>query len=345
MEQMRQEIREQPDVLRALVEKEYPTIRAIAEELGQRDIRYVVIAARGSSDNAATYAKYLFGAANHLPVALAAPSLYTLYQTPPNLQNALVLAISQSGVSPDIIAVIEEARAQGAPTLAITNAPDSPLGQAAERVIYLQADEERSVAATKTYTAELMALALLSVALNGDERALEQLHRVPEAVARTLDLEGAIQRGVERYRYMASCAVIGRGYNYATAFEVALKLKELNYLSATPYSSADFLHGPIAVVEPGFPVLLIAPGGRSLPDLLSLIAELKRREAELLVISDDPQALEHAQRPIRLPVTVEEWLSPFTAIVPGQLLAYHLALAKGLNPDQPRGLRKVTQTR
>ena len=345
MEQMRKEIREQPDVLRALVDKEYPAIRAIAEELGKRDIRYVVIAARGSSDNAATYAKYLFGAANHLTVALAAPSLYTIYETPPRLEDALVLAISQSGASPDIVAVVEEARAQGAPTLAITNVPDSRLAQAAERVISLQAGEERSVAATKTYTAELMALALLSVALNDDRHALEQLRRVPESVARTLELEETIAQGAERYHSMLSCAVIGRGYNYATAFEIALKLKELTYTGATPYSSADFLHGPIAVVDPGFPVLLVAPGGRMQPDLLGLVAELEQRDAELLVISDDPQMLEHAQSPIRLPLSVDEWLSPFTAVVPGQLLAYHLALARGLDPDCPRGLHKVTETR
>jgi glucosamine--fructose-6-phosphate aminotransferase (isomerizing) len=345
MEQMRYEVREQPDVLRALLEKEYPTIRAIAQELRQRDIRHVLMVARGSSGNAATYAKYLFGTANRLPVAMAAPSLYTVYQTPPSLQNTLVVAISQSGASPDIIAVVEDARAQGAPTIAMTNAPDSPLAQAAERVIYLQAGQERAVAATKTYTAELMAVALLSVALNDDARALEQLRRVPEAVARTLEVEESIQRGAERYRYMTGCAVIGRGYNYASALEVALKLKELTYTGATPYSSADFLHGPIAVVEPGFPVLLIAPGGRVLPDLMSLMAELQQREAELLVISDDQQPLEHAQRPIRLPVTVDEWLSPIVAVVPGQLLAYHLAIAKGLDPDKPRGLRKVTQTR
>lgn len=345
MQRLLDEIMEQPDVLRRLIEEEYSAIQDIAREIQARDIHHVLIAARGSSDNAAIFAKYLLGVRNRLPVALAAPSLYTLYRSPPHLQNTLVLAISQSGMSPDIVSVTQDARNQGMLTLAITNTPDSRLAQAAEKIILCRAGQERSVAATKTYTAQLAAIALLSVALAGDRAYLDQLRAIPDAVTSTLALNETIYRGADRYRYMTDCAVISRGYNYATAFEIALKIKELTYSRANPYSSADFMHGPIAVVDPGFPVFIVAPSGRIFPELGRLAEELNRREAELIIVSDRDQALDLAQTPLRLPVSVAEWFSPITAVVPGQLFAYHLAQAKRLDPEHPRGLRKITETR
>ena len=344
MERLLSEINEQPQVLQRLLDLEYPSIREIAADLGRREIHWVLIAGRGTSDNAATYAKYLFGAVNRLPVALAAPSLYTIYGTPPRLRNALALAISQSGMSPDIVAVMEEARAQGMPTVAITNAPDSRLARTVERIILCHAGEEQSVAATKTYTAELLALALLAVALGSDGERLKQLQALPETVAAILAGREQVFQRAERYRYMEHCAVIGRGYNYATASEFALKLKELTYVGANPYSSADFRHGPIAAISPGFPVFLIAPGGQSYPELFQLAEELRQLQAELIVVSEREEVLSLAQSPLRLPLSTEEWLSPITAIVPGQLFSYALARFKGLDPDRPRGLRKVTET-
>jgi len=338
------EITEQPEVLRRLVEVEYPNIRSIAEEIRARDVRYVLIAARGTSDNAATFAKYLLGTMNGLPVALAAPSLYTIYKSPPRLQSALVLAISQSGMSPDIVSVVKDARDQGMPTLAITNAPQSRLAQAAEWVIYCHAGEERSVAATKTYTAELMALAMLSVALSGDGERRQSLAEVPDAVAAALTLNQEVSERAGRYRDMDSCVVISRGYNYATAYETALKVKELSYVVANAYSSADFMHGPIAMLQPGFVSFVVAPGGEVFPDMVQLLGEARQRQADLIVVSDRAQALALAQTPLRLPVSLPEWLSPIAAVVPGQLFAYYLALAKGLDPERPRGLRKVTET-
>jgi glucosamine--fructose-6-phosphate aminotransferase (isomerizing) len=345
MDQLLSEIMEQPAVLQRLIDLEYPTIRSIATEILRRDVHCVLIAGRGTSDNAATYAKYLFGSVNRLPVALAAPSLYTMYQTPPRLHHSLVLAISQSGMSPDVMAVIEDARAQGMYTVAITNVPDSPLARAAERVILCRAGEERSIAATKTYTAELMALALLSVALADDELRFGQLQELPEAVTAILGIRDQVFARAERYRYMTDCVVIGRGYNYATADEMALKLKELTYVGANPYSSADFMHGPIAAIAPGFPVFLVAPDGRAFEDILQLANQLRALQAELIVISDCDEALTLAHTSLRLPASVDEWLSPVTAIVPGQLFGHSLALVKGLDPDHPRSLRKVTETR
>ncbi|MBS1251517.1 MAG: Glutamine--fructose-6-phosphate aminotransferase [isomerizing] [Anaerolineales bacterium] len=339
------EIHEQPDVLRALIDQEAAHIRRIAGRLREREIRHVVIAARGTSDNAATYAKYLFGAVAGLPISLATPSLYTLYERPPRLEDALVIGISQSGQSTDIVEVVREGRRQGVPTLAVTNDARSPLAEAASHVVDIHAGEEKSVAATKTYTAQLAALALLASFWVDDAECVEAIERLPAQVAQTLALNEAVANRAERYRYMRDCVVVGRGYNYATAFEIALKLKELTYVVAEPYSSADFRHGPIALVEGGFPVICILPAGRAYDHVFKLASDLKERDAELLVISEQDEALDLATTCFHLPAGVPEWLSPILCVVPGQLLAYHLTLAKGYDPDHPRGLRKVTDTR
>lgn len=338
------EIHEQPGVLSALIDQEAANIRRIAGRLRDSNIRYVVIAARGSSDNAATYAKYLFGAVADLPTSLATPSLFTLYKRPPDLAGALVVGISQSGQSTDIVEVILEGHRQGVPTLAVTNNVQSPLAEAAADVIDIHAGEEKSIAATKTYTAQLVALALLASCWVNDARCVEEIKRLPEQIAQTLALDEVVRARAERYRYVRDCVVIGRGYNYATAFEIALKLKELTYIVAEPYSSADFRHGPIALVESGFPGICIMPSGRAYNHVFQLASDLKARGAELLVISEQDAALDLATTPFRLPAGVPEWLSPVACVIPGQLLAYHLTLAKGFDPDHPRGLRKVTDT-
>lgn len=342
---LEQEIRQQPEVLQELLEQERGKVEALARAVDQAAIDYVLIAARGSSDHAALYAKYLLGAMVGLPVALAAPSLYTMYKRPPRMERALVVGISQSGASHDILSVVEEARSQGALTVAITNTPGSPLAQAAEHVLLCHAGEERSVAATKTYTAQLMVVAMLTAALAGDVSLWDALGQVPGLVAQVLELTPEVQRAAERYRYMDQCVVLGRGYNYATAYEIALKLKELTYVVAEPYSSADFQHGPIAIVAPGFPVLGFLPDGAVFDDLMGLMRRLKEdHEAELVVVSNREEALAQGRTAFRLP-EMAEWLSPMVAVVPGQLFAWALTEAKGYDVDRPRGLRKVTVTR
>ena len=339
------EIHEQPAVVRRLLETQRGRAAEIAAAIRQVDPRFVFLAARGTSDNAGRYANYLWGAMNGLPLALAAPSLFTLYQRPPHLREALVVGISQSGQSPDIVRVVETGRAYGNLTLAITNAPDSPLAQAADLLLDIHAGPERSVAATKTYTAELAAIALLSAALAQDAAMQAALERVPEWMETVLALDATIAQAAQRYRYMEQCVVLGRGYNYATAFEWALKLKELTYIAAEPYSSADFQHGPVAVVAQGYPVLAVAPSGAVLASMRDLLRQLHENlRAELVVISDDPEVLSWAQVPLPLPAEIPEWLTPLIAIVAAQLFTYHLTLAKGYNPEHPRGLQKVTQT-
>jgi glucosamine--fructose-6-phosphate aminotransferase (isomerizing) len=327
MSYLSNEIHEQPEVLLRLLDSQAETATRIAAAIRARDVRYAVIAARGTSDNAARYAQYLFGALNRLPVALATPSLFSIYRAPPQLRDALLLGISQSGQSPDVVAVIEEGKRQRALTVAVTNVPDSPLAHAADHVLPLSAGKERAVAATKTYTAQLAALALLAAQLADD------------------GVEESISLAAQRYAYATECVVLGRGFNYATAFEIALKLKELTYIVAEPYSSADFRHGPVAIVERGFPAVIVVPQGAVYPDVLALTRELATREAELIVISEQDEPLGLARTALRLPVTLPEWLSPLTCVVPGQLLALHVTLTKGYDPDHPRGLKKITETR
>ncbi len=338
------EIHEQPGQLAGLLEQR-AQVDQIAAAIQRQAPCFVFLAARGTSDNAGRYANYLWGAANRLPLALATPSLFTFYGQPPALRHALVVAVSQSGKSPDIIRVIQEGRSQGCLTLVITNAPASPLAQASDLVLDVQAGEERSVAATKSYTAQLLAIAMLSAALAGSEAAWQELAGLPTWAAQMLTQDDAIACMAQRYRYMNQCVVLGRGYNYATAYEWALKLKELTYLIADPYSSADFQHGPIAMVEGGFPVLAVAPQGKVFGSMLEMIAALRNEHAaELVVVSDDDQALGLAQSPICLPAGIPEWLTPIIAIIAGQLFAYHLTMVKGYDPERPRGLRKETET-
>ncbi|MDF1513311.1 MAG: SIS domain-containing protein [Anaerolineae bacterium] len=340
---LKEEIFEQPASLQRLLDRQASHIDDIASQIKTCAIRSIFLAARGTSDHAGLYAKYLWGMHNQLPVALAAPSMFSIYHKPPALQDSLVVAISQSGASPDIVSVVKEGKRQGALTLAITNEAGSPLAMTSDMVIDVCAGPEFAVAATKTYTAELMAIVMLSQALAGEDMPI--LEQIPAWVQNVLRLDPTIQRIAERYRYMHQCVVIGRGYNYATAYEWALKLKELTYSVAAPYSSADFLHGPIAMVGQGFPVLAVAPGGKVFPDLLTLMERLKLEyQVELLVVSDQDMALELADSALKLPEGVPEWLSPIVSIVPAQLFSYYLTRAKGFDTEAPRTLKKVTKT-
>lgn len=343
---LKSEIFEQPSVLEGLLIKRMGVVQDIAEEINKAAIKYIFLAARGTSDNAGLYAKYLWGAFNQLPIALAAPSLFSLYAKPPSLQDAFVVAISQSGQSPDIVSVVTEGKRQGVPTLAITNDPGSPLARAADYILDLECGPEIAVAATKTYTASLLSIAMLSVALKGEKELLIELKRVPEFIQQVLGMDMEIQEIAERYRYMQQCVVLGRGYNYATAFEWSLKLKELAYIVAAPYSSSDFRHGPMAILSHGFPVFVVAHTGEVFNDMMDLLSVLiEEREIELLAISNEPRLLGIARTQIHTPANIPEWISPIVSIVPAQLFSYHLTQAKGLDTESPRGLRKVTRTR
>jgi glutamine---fructose-6-phosphate transaminase (isomerizing) len=340
------EILEQPARLASLLSAQRKTIEEIAQKIEDRDVPFAFLAARGTSDNAGRYANYLWGAMNGLPVALATPSIFTYYEKPPRLRNALVIGISQSGQSPDIVSVVAEGKRQGCLTLAITNDSSSPLAEAADYILDIQAGPEVAVAATKTYTSELMSIAMLSAALSHSEAAWQALAQAPAWIEQVLQQDKTIEQMTQRFRYMQRCVVLGRGYNYATVFEWALKLKELTYVEAEPYSAADFQHGPIAMVERGFPVMTVAPQGKVLEPLIEMATYLRKDLlAELVMVSNDKNALGLAQSPIPLPAGIPEWLSPIISIVPAQLFAYHLTVVKGFDTEKPRGIFKVTETR
>ncbi|KAB8140977.1 SIS domain-containing protein [Chloroflexia bacterium SDU3-3] len=338
------EICEQPEVLAALLREQWPAVQEAAKAIRSRDIAYVFLSARGTSAHAGFYAQYLWGMYNRLVVASASPSMFTRYQAAPDLSRALVLGISQSGESPDIVEVVAEGARQGALTMAITNAPGSPLAQAADFTLDVRAGAEKAVAATKSYTAQLLTIAMLSVALDdpsGERRA--QLGRVPEAAAAVLAHEAVLQEIAAKFRHMERCLILGRGYNFATTLEWGLKMKEMAYVAADPYSSAEFQHGPAALVTPGLPVFATAPQDAVYEDVLGLLERLVAQQAQLVVLSDDERALSLTQDSIRLPA-LPSWLSPLTAIIPAQIFCYHLTVAKGNDPNMPRGLNKVTRT-
>jgi glucosamine--fructose-6-phosphate aminotransferase (isomerizing) len=346
---MLNEIQEQPEKVRLTIDRERERLAVVAAEIRRRDPWVVVIAARGTSDNAATYAKYLWGIFNHLPVMLAAPSLTTLYHASPAFKQALVLGVSQSGESTDIVEVVRTAREQGAYTLAVTANSESTLARISDQAAICHSGLERAVAATKTYTTTLTVLAILAAHVAGNSELLAALDRVPQAISEVLAELESLTSSAERYRYMPACAVLGRGLNYCTALETALKLKETSYVVADPFSTADFRHGPIAIVGADFPILLFAPPGQTYPDMLDLATELRARNADVVIFSSEREILSLATVPVPMPPPVVpgllgEAVSPIIYAVAGQAFAHSLCVTKGLNPDQPRGLRKVTLT-
>lgn len=339
MSHLEQEIYEQPARIAALLQAQRDAVQEIAAAIRSFNPGFVWLAARGTSDNAARYAQYLFGIRAGLAAGLATPSVHTLYGAQPALGRALVIGVSQSGQSADVRRVLSDARAQGALTLSLTNDPASPLAQETEYHLPLSAGVEKSVAATKTYTTELTLLAML-----GDALAPEQdpsLQELPHYVQRSLDDNSGIKDWIADYADIQRIAVLGRGYNYSTAYEIALKIKELCYIPGEEYSEADFRHGPIAIIQQGFPVIMVMPQGAVALLQRELLEMLRRRNARCLVISNQPAPA--AAQVMPLP-TMPEWLSPIAAVIPGQLFALRLAEQKGHDVDEPRGLTKVTDT-
>ncbi|MEW5975576.1 MAG: SIS domain-containing protein [Acidobacteriota bacterium] len=343
MSLMLREIHEQPGALARTLKAESARVLKVGKFLSERQVPLIVLVARGSSDNAALFGRYLLEITCGIPVALAAPSVHTLYRARLRLKNALVVGVSQSGEGEDINFVLESARKAGAHTLGITNEARSPMTGLVEEVLLIRAGKEKSVAATKTYTGQLLMFHMLACGLNGG-RGLDRLQRLPELANASLTLAPAIRSMVDRFRFMNHCTVVGRGLNYANTYELAIKLMETCYVVCERFSSADFLHGPVAMIEKDFPVILFAPPGKAFRDLVELARRLKELKAETLVISSESSILKSASQVIRIPQRVDEFLSPIPYIIPGQLFAAMLAEVKGLSPDRPRLLKKVTKT-
>jgi len=333
------EIKEQPESLERAISENQENFTDTARLIGESS--HVLIAARGTSDNAARYAQYVWGMQNALSVALTTPSLFSLYERPPSLEGALVMGISQSGQSPDIVSVLEEGRRQKRPTVAITNDPDSPLAATADVVVPLHAGPETAVAATKTYTAELAVVAGISEAI---ERRNDSLAGLPMLAAAALEMAPAAEAAAVGIKDVEHAAVLGRGFNLATAFEWALKMQELSYVVAQPFSTADFLHGPVAVVDQGYPVLAIVADGPAAGDVTDALRRAVDRGAPTVVVTNSTLTADLGGEALTFEAGVEEWLTPIPAIVVCQLFTYHLTLAQGNDPDSPRGLSKVTRT-
>lgn len=340
---LQDEIAQQPAVIERLLSEGRADTEAAAAAIRDFNPPYVCIAARGTSDHAAIYAQYLFGHALRLPVMLATPSLHTVYQRPADLSRALVIGISQSGKAEDVKSVLSDVRWSGALTLAVTNFDDSPLAGAADLHLPLRAEREFSVAATKTYTAQLTVIAMLASALAAEQASWDDLAALPNLARETLERSETIASWAEHYRYSDKLVALGRGFNYATALEISLKVKELTYIASAGYSEADFRHGPIAVIDRGHPVILAAPQGQALDGMADIARDLNERGAETLIISNDADLLRAGRQALPIPAA-PEWLSPILSVMPGQVYAMQQALARGYEVDKPRGLSKVTIT-
>jgi fructoselysine-6-P-deglycase FrlB-like protein len=339
---MRQEIDEQPEALGRTLDELLP----LAGELGTlaRDTRQVLFIARGSSDNAAVYGQYLCSVRAGRLATLASPSVATIYRANIDLRGVLAVAVSQSGATEEIVATLEWARGCGARTVGVTNVGGSPLTEVADLALVTQAGTELAVPATKTFTTQLAAMAVIGLALADDQRGVEALREVPDALAAILEAAPEAEALAGRLTYADTLVVSGRGYAYSTALEVALKLKEACYVSAVGLSYADLLHGPIAIVDPNTPALLIAAGdGPVLPGMTTLAHRIADAGAHVYGLGGD-EAFVAACRSALPGPALPEHLAPLALVVPGQLLVEALARAKGIDPDAPRGLRKVTQT-
>jgi glucosamine--fructose-6-phosphate aminotransferase (isomerizing) len=339
---MLDEIAEQPAALDKTLRTELPKMSRLVSFLKRRDLRLIVLVARGTSDNAALFGRYLLEIMTGIPVSLSAPSVHTLYRRRLLLRDALVVGLSQSGEGTDINSVLESCKKSGAHVVAITNHGRSSMAAIAHDTFVTRTGIERSVAATKTYTSQLMLLHMLADMLSGGR--CEPLYGIPDQARASLALAPRIDSIIERYRFMDHCAVVGRGLNYANAYELSIKLMETCYIMAERFSAADFLHGPIAMVQRDFPVILFAPPGKVFRDILAMIVRLKELQADTLVISSERSALKNASCAIEIPVRAPDLYSAIPYIIPGQIFAEKLSLLKGLHPDYPRGLTKITRT-
>ncbi|HEX3787688.1 MAG TPA: SIS domain-containing protein [Pseudonocardiaceae bacterium] len=338
---MAAEVAAQPELLAGLVGHR-AEIAEVAEVVAGRRPRFALLAARGSSDHAALYAKYLIEVLLQLPAGLVSPSTTTLYGAKPDLSDVLFLTVSQSGGSPDLIEVTQAARDQGALTVAVTNTTGSELQAAAELSVDVRAGTELAVAATKSYTATLLGLYLLVDAIRGgDGRAVADIGALASS---TLDQSGAAaDEAAQRYRYVERVVTTGRGYSLASALEAALKLAETSYLSARAYSGADLLHGPVAAVDSETGVLAVTSNGAGAAAMREVLATVHGRGADVLAVGSAAHDMPAAAR-LAVAASAEE-VAPILEILPIQRLALALSLARGGDPDQPRGLNKVTKTR
>jgi len=338
---MEKEVRSQPAMLARLLEDAVPLVAELGRTIARRRPRFAVLAARGSSDHAAIYGKYLLESQAGLVASLAAPSVYSLYGRSPDVRDALAIGISQSGQSPDIVAAIDGARRGGALTLAVTNDETSPLARVSDLVLPLRVGAERSIAATKTFTAELLALWLLVSAVTAADAA--PARRVADHVANALRSAERELLGPSLGDAASPIVVVGRGYSFPIALEIALKLREVGIRNAQGFSAADLQHGHIAAVRPGTWAVLIGVAGPTLRSLVDCATALRARGARTLVIGDTSELGQAADVAVHVEAASES-LAAIPATVVGQWLTLQDAMVRGLDPDRPPGLEKIVRT-
>ena len=346
MTKMEKEIFEQPKVLASLKEANDVTLKNLVADIKQRDIRLVYFAARGTSDHACMYASYLIGKVLGLPTALALPSVLTAYEGKLNLKDALVIGVSQSGKAADVLAVLERAKENGALTVTITNDEASPMASVGDYHLFCNAGLEESVAATKTFTSQMYLLALLVAYWSEDKDLADILDKVPSAVAEVLEyLPSQIESFVQRYRYMDNGFVLSRGMSLSIAYEATLKLQETNYVCMKGYPISDFWHGPLAQVEKGTVVILYAANGPVFENCKEMLLKLDSIGAEVILVSDNEEIVKDRALAVKVPSLGCDCVTPFLFAIFAQMFACKLTAVKGLNPDAPRNLNKVTITK
>jgi glucosamine--fructose-6-phosphate aminotransferase (isomerizing) len=338
---MAREIREQPEVLSRLFSQGRGRVLDAVDRIRAQSPRFVLLAARGTSDHAALYAKYLIEVGLGIPCGLASPSTVTLYEASARTaSDVLVISVSQSGGSPDLVAFTEAWAQAGATCIAVVNNLDSPLAAASQACVDVMAGEERAVAATKSFTAELMALWMLVRGWRGAD--LDAAADVPGQAELLASNPALVEPLADRYRFTDRIVVTARGYSYPVAREGALKLMETSYVAAHAFSAADLLHGPVAAIDSQTPVLAVAPSGLGSASMREAMLTLRARSVDVVSIGDGLG--DAASFALPLPGVPED-LAPILATVPLQWLAWHLAVDRGHDPDRPRALAKVTQTR
>jgi Glucosamine 6-phosphate synthetase, contains amidotransferase and phosphosugar isomerase domains len=340
---MYQEIHEQPEALRNTYKLNIEKIKKVATAVKEAKITNVILTARGSSDNVCVYFKYLCEIYVGLPCGFSAPSVATIYGGRLKLDHTLVIGVSQSGAGLDILQVIDDANRCGAMTLAITNDPNSLLAKASHEDLFLGCGEEKSVAATKTFTTQMYLLGLLVAELADNDYLRDNLAKVPALLEETLKAEPLIEKLAIESKGFYDCYMLARGLSYVTALESALKLQETTYIKSKAYSISDFYHGPFAVVDQSQNIFLLHGFGLTNMDTYAMFERLINTKANVIVVSNDDYFSDY-EKTLVTP-KCEECIAPFSLIAAMQLFSNFLSLLKGNDPDTPRGLKKVTVTR
>lgn len=341
---MEQEIAQQPQGLLDCYSYNIKLIKEIALEAKTKNVRHIMMAARGSSDNACNYFKYMCEIYVGIPVSFAAPSVLTLYNGKLDLSDTMVIGVSQSGKAADVMEILNRAKNQGSITVSVTNNLSSPMATCSKFHIFLNVGEEKSVAATKTYMAQMYALALIAAEMSENEQLKKDLQQAPAKISEVIKLSKQIGESAQRYVKATDCYVLSRGINYAAAQETGLKIQETTYIKARAYAISDFHHGPFAVVDNKTYVLILAPSDKSQKDAEEMIDKVAATGADLTVFTDNAKLADKVNSLVLLPACPES-ISPFIYVTCAQMFACYLSVARGLNPDAPRGLKKVTITK